>query len=117
MRVISPVLGAALWLSPALRVVPPRASLEPPDAAGLSERIAQVKRQEELRAAELQVRLADLRAADEREKNLASLEDLPVVCFDAMLPGQRMDLDTDDPAFSMLLQTLGLGGLVSARAT
>ena len=35
----------------------------------------------------------------------------PVVCFDAMLPGQVMELETTDPGFSKLLCSLGLGGL------
>jgi hypothetical protein len=75
--------------------------------------VARVENAEKKRAKTLNERLSDLQAADEREAHLMAMNDakFPVVCFDAMLPGQVMELETADPGFSMLLCTLGLGGL------
>ena len=36
---------------------------------------------------------------------------LPVVCFDAMLPGQRLELTTEDPTLCDFLMQLRLGGM------
>ena len=77
----------------------------------LAERIAAVEASEAANFQRLQSRLDDVRAADEAEAALGQYATLPVVCLDALLPGQRMELNTDDPAFCALLRSCGLGGL------
>ena len=59
------------------------------------------------RARTLSERLSDLQAADERERHLMAMDEakFPVVCFDAVLPGQVMELETTDLGFSTLLWT------------
>ena len=75
--------------------------------------VDRVENAEMERARTLSERLSDLQAADERERRLMAMDEarFPVVCFDAMLPGQVMELETTDPGFSTLLCSLGLGGL------
>ena len=67
--------------------------------------VARVESAEMERARALSERLSDLQAADERERRLMAMDEakFPVVCFDAMLLGQVMELETTDPAFSTLL--------------
>ena len=75
--------------------------------------VDRVENAEMERARTLSERLSDLQAADERERRLMAMDEakFPVVCFDAMLPGQVMELETTDPGFSTLLCSLCLGGL------
>jgi hypothetical protein len=77
--------------------------------ASLSSRIAQLEAAEARQYGGLLERMQDLRAADRREAGLERYGSLPVVCCEPLLPGQRMDIVTDDPVFSSLLTMLGLG--------
>ena len=88
-----------------------------PDESALRSRI-EAARQAEAQAetkqtASLWERISSVEAADEREAALATARDaeLPIVCLDAMLPGQRLELTTEDPTFCELLREIGLGGL------
>ena len=83
----------------------------------LASRIARLRDAEEasetLLRERLSERLNDLAMADDREASLMSQRyvELPAVCLDAMVPGQRMEIDTSDPQFGSMLRTLGLGGM------
>jgi len=82
------------------------------DALRAAEAEAQQKLESE-RSAALRERIADVVAADQREAlmTVSQTAELPVVCLDALLPGQRLELTTEDPCLCAFLQELGLGGL------
>ena len=116
----APALLAAALLSVKIRTLPsPRCSAADDDDANrlLSSRIDAMRKAEAQaeakRAALLMERIASVEAADEREAAMAtcSFARLPVVCFDAMLPGQRLELTTEDPTLCDFLMQLGLGGM------
>ena len=116
----APALLAAALLSVKIRTLPsPRCSAADDDDANrlLSSRIDAMRKAEAQaeakRAALLMERIASVEAADEREAAMAtcSFARLPVVCFDAMLPGQRLELTTEDPTLCNFLMQLGLGGM------
>ena len=64
--------------------------------------------------AQLQRRMGNINTGDAQERALyaAGVGNLPVICLDALVPRQRMELDTDDPTFCRLLRDTGLGGLL-----
>ena len=95
---------------------------------GLSRRIRDMEEQESERAEvnaeklakSLQRRVKEVRVADAAEARVmrsfttdtdSTAVSLPVVAFDALLPGQRLTGSTEDPTFCRLLRDLGLGGL------
>ena len=95
---------------------------------GLSRRIRDVEEEESERAEvnaeklakSLQRRVKEVRVADAAEARVmrsfstdtdSTAVSLPVVAFDALLPGQRLTGSTEDPTFCRLLRDLGLGGL------
>mmetsp|Transcript_79672 Transcript_79672/g.221703 ORF Transcript_79672/g.221703 Transcript_79672/m.221703 type:complete len:440 (-) Transcript_79672:7-1326(-) len=91
-----------------------RASEADADVQSLRHRIAEVQELEVARETRLQQRIAEVRAADAAEAALyvqGGVVMMPVVCYDGMLPRQRLALDTEDPTFSRFLCELGLGGL------
>ena len=89
-------------------------------STSLSDRIAQVKQNEESFISGLQKRVNSIARAEEFESSISYgknstggepiIVDLPVVCFDALLPNQRLTGSTTDPTFCHLLQSIGLGG-------
>lgn len=87
------------------------------DAEQLSNRIKQLQ-QSELKNLDkfttgLQQRVQELESAqaiEEQLENNATIS-LPVICFDALLPNQRLEGSTEDPTFiRFLLEETGLGG-------
>mmetsp|Transcript_10221 Transcript_10221/g.22722 ORF Transcript_10221/g.22722 Transcript_10221/m.22722 type:complete len:183 (-) Transcript_10221:2157-2705(-) len=85
----------------------------------LSERIAQVEQNESSFVAGLQKRVKSVTSAEEFDsamssyvtgENNSTVVELPVVCFDALLPNQRLTGSTTDPTFCNLLRSIGLGG-------
>lgn len=83
----------------------------------LSERISQVEQNESYFVAGLQRRVQSVTKAEEFDLSLISnngnetnIVELPVVCFDALLPNQRLAGSTTDPTFCNLLRSFGLGG-------
>lgn len=63
---------------------------------------------------ELARRIASISAADAAEQAVLATDgplSLPVVCYDAMLPLQRLDLTTEDPTWCRFLRSVGIGGL------
>ena len=83
------------------------------DAKQLRERLKRLAQQDQEDMVELQSRMRALDMSDQEERELyvAGRGALPVVCLDAMVPRQRMAVETDDPTFCSLLQDLSLGGL------
>lgn len=66
----------------------------------LSDRIAAVKEAQSNFVRGLQKRVDTLAKAEELEVTMLSgVVDLPVICFDALLPGQRLSGSTTDPTF------------------
>jgi hypothetical protein len=68
--------------------------------------------------AELSRRIETLQSAEEQEQKMQLtnavdplITELPVICFDALLPGQRLEGSTTDPTFGRFLAEIGLGGL------
>jgi hypothetical protein len=57
---------------------------------------------------ELSRRIETIRETEQQQD--APYLKVPVVSFDALLPGQKLEGQTTDPTFCRLLQTLGLGG-------
>ena len=47
---------------------------------------------------------------DEQLRESGSTVELPTICFDALLPNQRLSGSTTDPTFMTFLRKLGLGG-------
>ena len=47
---------------------------------------------------------------DSGVQNPSLIMDLPVICFDALLPMQRLEARTQDPTFMLFMQKIGLGG-------
>ena len=99
------------------------------DAKALSNRIKQVRDSEsettEIFASGLEQRVRELRSANAIEEKIDSISDgeaddeissapllsLPVICFDALLPNQKLEGSTEDTTFiKFLLQETGLGG-------
>ena len=91
------------------------------DLSILSDRISQVKQKSFVSG--LKKRMKSIARADEfdssisyENNNIADGEliivDLPVVCFDALLPNQSLTGSTTDPTFCHFLQTIGLGGTI-----
>jgi hypothetical protein len=99
------------------------------DAEELSNRIKQVRDSEsettEIFASGLEQRVRELRSAKAIEEKFDSISDgevddenslppllsLPVICFDALLPNQKLEGSTQDTTFiKFLLQETGLGG-------
>ena len=78
----------------------------------LSDRIAQVEQNESTLIAGLQKRAKAVAKADEEFNSNGSngVVELPVICFDALLPNQRLEGSTSDPTFCNLLRSIGLGG-------
>ena len=63
---------------------------------------------------ELARRIASITAADAAEQAVLATDgplSLPVVCYDAMLPLQQLDLTTEDPTWCRFLRSVGIGGL------
>ena len=71
------------------------------------------KRAEAEQMNELQRRMADITGGEAAEQALYTqgFGFLPVVCLDALLPNQRLEVNTDDPTLCRLLRDTGLGGL------
>lgn len=95
----------------------------PFDAEMLSNRIREVEQSESENLNEftsgLQQRVRELQAAkaieeelfDNNESNTSSSSSLPVICFDALLPNQKLEGSTTDTTFiRFLLEETGLGG-------
>jgi hypothetical protein len=99
------------------------------DAKALSNRIKQVRDSEsettEIFASGLEQRVRELRSAKAIEEKIDSISNgeandgnssppllsLPVICFDALLPNQKLEGSTEDTTFiKFLLQETGLGG-------
>ena len=93
------------------------------DASDLSKRIQQLKDSEsqasEKFASGLEQRVRELRSAkaiedkfdSNEEDSSSSFVSLPVICFDALLPNQKMEGSTEDPTFTrFLMEEAGLGG-------
>lgn len=95
------------------------------DMESLARRIEAVSAAEE-RSSEafedgLRRRARDLAAAEVAEAqalssfppgdDIITTTELPVLAFDALLPGQRLSGSSEDPTFSRLLRELGLGGI------
>jgi len=93
------------------------------DAENLSKRIQQLKDSESEASDKftsgLEQRVRELRSAKAIEEkfdgddqdSLSSLLSLPVICFDAILPNQKLEGSTEDPTFiRFLLEETGLGG-------
>ena len=55
--------------------------------------------------------LSKANAIEEQLLLLESTQDLPVICFDALLPKQRLKGSTQDVTFGNFLTSLGLGGI------
>ena len=83
------------------------------DAEGLRKRIAESRAREAKEMQELQSRMVDIVEGDAQEVELyrRGFGSLPVVCLDALLPRQQLEVDTEDPTFCCMLRDLGLGGL------
>eukprot|EP00586_Coscinodiscus_wailesii_P005893 CAMPEP_0172488810 /NCGR_PEP_ID=MMETSP1066-20121228/18533_1 /TAXON_ID=671091 /ORGANISM="Coscinodiscus wailesii, Strain CCMP2513" /LENGTH=427 /DNA_ID=CAMNT_0013256279 /DNA_START=97 /DNA_END=1380 /DNA_ORIENTATION=+ len=93
------------------------------DAKELSRRISQISAAEDAasRAFEkgLLRRARALSSSDEILQSILRTDDdeyprvyeLPVICFDALLPNQHLEGKTRDPTFCRFLRDLGLGGL------
>ncbi|KAL7536305.1 hypothetical protein ACHAXR_007069 [Thalassiosira sp. AJA248-18] len=89
-------------------------------AQSLSQRISQVEQSESSFVAGLQRRVKSVAKAEEFDMTISNgseeksrepiVVDLPVVCFDALLPNQRLSGSTTDPTFINLLRSIGLGG-------
>ncbi len=93
------------------------------DADDLSKRIQKVKDSESEASNKftsgLEQRVRELRSAEAIEEKFdgddkdspSSLLSLPVICFDAILPNQKLEGSTEDPTFiRFLLEETGLGG-------
>ena len=57
------------------------------------------------------VRVLSKATAMEEQLLLEKTQDLPVICFDALLPKQRLKGSTQDVTFGNFLTSLGLGGI------
>ena len=123
MLAYSKVLALYLAAHPRL-AAPPQLCAAPPlrddggDDGVLQQRMQAVREAEEAKAkneaSRLSSRIADLKLADEQERALDGRDTtyVPVICLDAMLPGQRLDIEeTTDPTFGKFLRDLGLGGI------
>lgn len=100
-----------------IRIVNVRACADDDDEL-LRKRLEDLTKREEAEQAEqmaqLQRRMGNINTGDAQERALyaAGVGNLPVICLDALVPRQRMELDTDDPTFCRLLRDTGLGGLL-----
>lgn len=82
---------------------------------GLNNRIKEVKKKEselsDTFTTGIYQRVQELKSSGIIEKEIETgCVSLPVLCFDALLPGQRMEGSTDDPTFCRFLIETGLGG-------
>lgn len=57
---------------------------------------------------ELQRRIDNIKRTESR--SISGLQELPVICFDALLPRQRLNGSTSDPTFCQFLVQNGIGG-------
>eukprot|EP00536_Pseudo-nitzschia_multiseries_P017043 jgi/Psemu1/49069/gm1.49069_g len=93
------------------------------DAEQLSNRIREVERSEsevlDQFTSGIQQRIRELQSAEaieeqfenESSSSSSALLSLPVICFDALLPNQKLEGSTEDPTFiRFLLEETGLGG-------
>lgn len=93
------------------------------DASNLSKRIQELKDSEseamDTFTSGIEQRVRELRSAkaiedkffSNTEDSSSSLLSLPVICFDALLPNQKLEGSTEDPTFTrFLLEETGLGG-------
>ena len=77
---------------------------------GLSYRIEELKASEQIQK-RLDWSGEEQQQEQQQQQQRQPAPCLPVVCFDALLPGQQLKGSTDDPTFCRLLRDLGLGGL------
>ena len=85
------------------------------DMTFLAQRINELKSTEEKAgdalASGLSGRVKELQASQEMEQQLETGRvSLPVISFDALLPGQRLQGSTQDSSFCCFLRDLGMGG-------
>jgi len=81
------------------------------NAKELSERIQQIQKSESEESARF-TRVEELQSSqkDELQFDSTGRASVPLLCFDAMVPGQKMEGSTADPVFINLLLNVGLGG-------
>ena len=60
---------------------------------------------------EIYARLRQVQSSD-ADQLLSKADTKPVICFDALLPGQVLQGRSTDETFAQLLQTVGLGGFL-----
>ncbi|KAL7443686.1 hypothetical protein ACHAXH_007528 [Discostella pseudostelligera] len=94
------------------------------DLSILSDRISQMKQTEKSFVSDLQKRMKSIARAEEFDSSISYeksnnntsrdpiIVDLPVACFDALLPNQSLTGSTTDPTFCHFLQSIGLGGTI-----
>ena len=86
------------------------------DFATLAQRIAELQEKEANKEKSMAVGLSNRVSELSRSEEMShwiqsqSLVDLPVISFDALLPGQRLEGRTEDETFSRFLRDTGLGG-------